>query len=54
MIYLMRGGPFGDNNVAGVLDDSHPVWVKQLSVLFSAFSELELETSFLVENLKIV
>jgi hypothetical protein len=49
----MSRRPLRDDDVTGVLDDGYPVWVEQLPVLLAAFSELELETAFLVENLKI-
>jgi hypothetical protein len=43
---------FGDDNVARVSNDRDPIRVQQLTVAFAAFTELELESPFLVENLK--
>ena len=49
--YLVSRGPLGDDDVARVLDDGHPVGVEELPVALAAFSELELEPSLLVEDL---
>ena len=49
--YLVSRGPLGDDDVARVLDDGHPVGIEELPVALAAFSELELEPSLLVEDL---
>jgi hypothetical protein len=43
---------FGDDDVAGVSNDRDPIRVQQLTIAFAAFTELELESPLLVENLK--
>ncbi len=44
--------PLSDDNVSGVLHDGNAIRVQQLTISFSTFAKLELESAFLVEYLK--
>ena len=51
-LYLVRGAPLGDDDVAGLLDDGDAVRVEQLPVSLPALAKLELEAALAVEDLK--
>jgi hypothetical protein len=50
-LYLMGGTAFGDDNVAGLLDDTRTIRIQQLAIAFAALAELELEAAIAVEYL---
>jgi len=51
---LVGGRSLGDDYVSCVLEDRHSIGVEKLAVPLSHLTELELEPSFLVENLDLV
>ena len=53
-LYLVRGAPLGDDDVAGLLDDGDAVRVEQLPVSLPALAKLELEAALAVEDLDAV
>jgi len=46
-------GPLCDYNIARILHDCNTVGIEQLSIAFSTFPKLELESALFVEYLKI-
>lgn len=43
---LMRWTAFGNNDVARLTEDGHPVGIQQLSVAFAAFPELKTKSTY--------
>lgn len=48
---LVSGGAFRDDNIPAVPNHSNSVGVQQLAVAFATFTKLELESTFLIEDL---
>ena len=53
-LHLVCGAPFGDDDVAGLLDDGDAVRVEQLPVSLPALAKLKLEAALAVKDLDAV